>query len=80
MQNTNKDPKDTLESTFALFFGPTEETAGTGTVTRVINGELTDVVVDANERAEFDAGQRAQADAENAEQEAVWELMDRLNN
>jgi len=80
--STSKDPKakDTLGSTFSLFFGPTEETAGTGTVTRVIKGELTDIVVDADEKAAHQAKQRAQADAHNADQEAIWELMDRLNN
>ena len=57
---------DTLNDTFSTFFGPTEETAGTGQVTRVIKGELTSVVVDDAERNEFLARQRVQADERNA--------------
>lgn len=59
---------DTLDATFSTFFGPSEETHGTGVVTRVIKGELARVVVD-----------EAENEARNAEQEALWELMERLN-
>lgn len=62
---------DTLDSTFALFFGETEETHGTGTVTRVIKGELTEVIVDPEERKAWLAEERAKADAHNAQVEAL---------
>jgi len=61
---------DTLGSTFDLFFGPQEETHGTGTAVRPIKGELTEVVVDASERAAWLDARRAEADARNAKVEA----------
>lgn len=62
---------DTLDSTFALFFKETEETHGTGTVSRVIKGELTEVVVDEAEREVWLAEERARADAYNARVDAM---------
>lgn len=59
-----------LDATFASFFGETEDTAGTGAVTRVVKNELTEVVVNAIERAEFLAQCRAEADARNVAVEA----------
>ena len=62
---------DALEDTFSLFFGPDEETHGTGTVTRVIKGELTEVVVDSEERKAWLAAERVKADAHNARVEVM---------
>lgn len=69
MTSKNYENQDTLNDTFAKFFGPSEETAGTGTVTRVVNGELTDVVVDEQEHAEFVANSWAEMEAETARQD-----------
>ena len=69
--NLKTEKTDTLDDTFALFFGETEETAGTGTVIRADkHGILRDVVVDAAERADFFAAERAKSDARNAEIDA----------
>ena len=62
---------DSLDSTFDLYFGPDENTCGTGTVTRVIKGELTEVIVDPEERKAWLAEERATADARNVRVEAM---------
>lgn len=62
--------KDTLDSTFAKYFGPTEETSGTGTVIRVSDGILQQVIVDPAEHAAFQAANRAEAQARVA---AFWQ-------
>jgi hypothetical protein len=48
-------PIDTLDATFALFAGPTEDTAGTGAVVREVKGELAEVIVDEAEHEAFQA-------------------------
>ena len=61
--------RDTLNDTFAKFFGPTEETHGTGTVTRADeHGILHQVVVDKAESAAFLAEQDAKASARAADE------------
>jgi len=55
---------DTLNATFATFFGPTEDTAGTGTATRADeHGILHEVVVDEAEYATFVAEQGSKSTA-----------------
>ncbi len=65
---------DTLDSTFALFAGPTEDTAGTGAVVREVAGELTEVVVNEEEHEAFQAEaareRKARADEVRARHEA----------
>jgi len=66
--------KDTLQDTFELYFGETEDTHGTGIATRVINGVLTDVIVDKEEHERWLAECRAEADRRNAEVDARHRL------
>lgn len=60
--------RDTLNETFSKFFGPTEDTAGTGTVRRVDEyGIMHQVVVDEAERAAWLAKCEAESRAHGDE-------------
>jgi hypothetical protein len=81
MNSNNQNPdRDTLQETFDRFFGPTEETGGTGYVRRVIDGEIHEVLVDADEAAEFEAQRAAEAAARIEHQRKLDELMQVLNS
>jgi hypothetical protein len=71
---------DTLNDTFASFFGSTEETDGTGAVVRVIDNELTEVVVDNEEREAFLQDLQDEADAQVAEFWHGVELVEQVNS
>ena len=75
-----KNQDDTLQETFDLFFGPTEDTCGTGAVIRVINGELTTVVVDETEHAAFLEKIAEEADAFAAEQQRQIDITYQVNH
>ena len=69
----------TLKSTFAKFFGPSEDEEA-GTATRVDeHGILRDVIVDEKKHKAFVAKIEAKADAERIERKKLDELMRRLN-
>lgn len=70
--------KDTLDSTFQKFFGPTEDD-GTGCAIRLINGVLIRTITNKAKHDRWLASERAKADAHNAEIKAIDELMRRLN-
>lgn len=70
MTKTQTAKVDTLDSTFAKYFGPTEETNGTGIARRVSGGDVVDVIVDEAEHEAFlakcDAEAKAQREATDA--------------
>ena len=74
-ENEKTQEQDTLGDTFSLFFGPSEETHGTGTVTRVIKGELTEVVVDEAEHEAFQAQAQKERAEIAAEEAAIRDMM-----
>ena len=76
MTGTETAKVDTLDSTFALFFGATEETNGTGEVVREIKGESTLVVVDQAEHEKFLAQAQAESKARVAELDALVGMME----
>ena len=55
---------DTLKATFDKFFGPDEDTHGTGYVSRDVSGTAQMVLVDEQEAADFDAQCTEEAQAE----------------
>jgi hypothetical protein len=64
---------DTLKATFDLFFGPSEDTCGTGMVTREVNGRLQSVIVDQDEYDAWMAERAANAAQQDAKiDELVW--------
>lgn len=68
-----------LQETFNTFFGVTEETAGTGTAQREINGQIRSVIVDQAEHDAWLAQREAEAQAAREERRRLDELMLRLN-
>jgi hypothetical protein len=76
---SDKKPVDTLQSTFDLFFGPSENTGGTGYARRAINGRLQEVLVDAEEAAAFEARCAAETQARLEHERKLDELMQALN-
>lgn len=71
---------DTFDGTFALFFGPSEDEVE-GTVRREDeNGIISAVVIDQDAHDKAQKAAHEEADRRNAEQDALYELMDQLNN
>jgi hypothetical protein len=68
-----KHSEDTLKATFDKFFGPSEDTCGTGMATRDIDGTLQTVIVDQDEYNAWMAERAAQAAQQDAEiDELTW--------
>lgn len=67
-------------STLDDFFGPTEDDGGTGVVTRLVNGELTNIVVDKEAHEKFLAEQQRAEEEAEAEFWRTVELVEQVNS